>query len=60
MVRAEEQPLLQPDAEAVDNASKHTEVILGFEEGDSHNPLEWPRGYKMGVVSLLALMAFTV
>jgi hypothetical protein len=28
--------------------------------GDPENPLEWPKGYKIGVVSLLALMAFTV
>ena len=28
--------------------------------GDPDNPLDWPKAYKMGVVSLLALMAFTV
>lgn len=28
--------------------------------GDPDNPLDWPKAYKMGVVSLLALMSFTV
>ena len=28
--------------------------------GDPDNPLDWPKAYKMGVVFLLALMAFTV
>lgn len=29
-------------------------------KGDPDNPLEWPKGYKMGVVCLLALLSFTV
>lgn len=28
--------------------------------GDPDNPLEWSKGYKRGVVALLAFMAFTV
>ena len=28
--------------------------------GDPENPMDWPRAYKAGVVSLLAFMAFTV
>jgi hypothetical protein len=28
--------------------------------GDQDNPMDWSRAYKLGVVSLLALMAFTV
>jgi hypothetical protein len=28
--------------------------------GDPDNPLDWSKAYKMGVVFLLALMAFTV
>ncbi|KAF4620094.1 hypothetical protein G7Y89_g14728 [Cudoniella acicularis] len=29
-------------------------------KGDPDNPLDWPKAYKMGIVFLLALMAFTV
>ncbi|KAI3390417.1 hypothetical protein diail_9729 [Diaporthe ilicicola] len=28
--------------------------------GDDENPLDWPQGYKWGIVALLAFMAFTV
>ena len=28
--------------------------------GDPDNPLDWPKAYKLGVISLLASMAFTV
>jgi hypothetical protein len=28
--------------------------------GDSENPMEWSKGYKLGVVSLLSFMAFMV
>jgi hypothetical protein len=28
--------------------------------GDPDNPMDWPHAYKLGVVSLLAFMAFTV
>jgi len=28
--------------------------------GDPDNPMDWSKGYKMGVVSLLGFMAFTV
>lgn len=28
--------------------------------GDADNPMEWPKSYKWGIISLLAFMAFTV
>jgi hypothetical protein len=28
--------------------------------GDPDNPMDWPKAYKLGVVALLAFMAFTV
>ncbi|KAI2628412.1 MFS transporter [Xylaria nigripes] len=35
--------------------------IIDFDvDGDADNPIEWPRAYKWGVVSLLSIMAFTV
>ena len=35
--------------------------VVDFDpNGDPENPLEWPRAYKLGVVFLLAFMAFTV
>jgi hypothetical protein len=59
----ENQPLLgadddrsrrQDEADALDGA-------IDFDpSGDPDNPLEWPAAFKWSVVSLLALMAFTV
>lgn len=28
--------------------------------GDPDNPMDWPKAYKLGIVTLLAFMAFTV
>ena len=55
----ESQPLLrqisEPRRPSVINPS------VDFDpSGDPNNPLEWPKAYKMAIVSLLALMAFTV
>ncbi|KAF2726731.1 major facilitator superfamily transporter [Polyplosphaeria fusca] len=53
----EEEPLL----EALPDADKPTDVILGFDpNGDPENPREWPAAYKWAIVSLLACTAFTV
>ncbi|OTB05539.1 hypothetical protein M426DRAFT_319810 [Hypoxylon sp. CI-4A] len=59
----ETQPLLQ-DTNLVyvereeDPSNKN---IVDFNpNGDEENPMEWPRAYKWGIVSLLAFMAFTV
>jgi hypothetical protein len=32
---------------------------VDFPERDNDNPLEWKRGYKRGIIFLLAFMAFT-
>jgi hypothetical protein len=35
--------------------------LIDFDpNGDPDNPMDWPKAYKMGVVFLLAFMAFTV
>jgi hypothetical protein len=60
MTATEEQPLLAAVPEALLDATKHTGVILDFEEGDAENPREWPIAYKWAMVSLLAFTAFTV
>jgi hypothetical protein len=37
------------------------QLLVDFNpNGDPDNPMDWSRAYKLGVVSLLALMAFTV
>ena len=37
------------------------QLLVDFNpNGDPDNPMNWSRAYKLGVVSLLALMAFTV
>jgi hypothetical protein len=55
----ESQPLLGHAAEYEPQASN--QQFVDFDpNGDAENPLEWPRAYKNGVVSLLAFMAFTV
>ncbi|RFU27848.1 hypothetical protein B7463_g8505, partial [Scytalidium lignicola] len=56
----EAQPLLGPNHEP---QQQHTEThtLVDFDpNGDPENPMDWPKAYKMGVVALLALMAFTV
>jgi hypothetical protein len=59
MTATEEQPLLASVPETL-VGTKHTGVILDFEEGDAENPREWPIAYKWAMVSLLAFTAFTV
>ncbi len=55
----ESQPLLRQITEP-----RHPTVSdprFDFDEnGDPDNPLDWPKSYKLGIVFLLALMAFTV
>lgn len=59
----ETQPLLQDvhlvyDEREVPAPNKD---IVDFDpNGDAENPIEWPKAYKWGIVSLLAFMAFTV
>lgn len=60
MTAAEEQPLLVPNPETLEDGIQHTGVILDFEAGDVENPREWPVAYKWSMVSLLAFTAFTV
>ncbi|KAI0469559.1 MFS transporter [Xylaria cf. heliscus] len=59
----ETQPLLAEvhlvDTERCDAVSRKD--IVDFDvDGDAENPMEWPAAYKLGIVSLLFLMAFTV
>ncbi|KAI1342559.1 MFS general substrate transporter [Xylariaceae sp. FL0016] len=58
----ETQPLLQ-DTTLVTVSSRDgldPKNIVDFHpEGDADNPLDWPKAYKWGIVSLLAFMAFT-
>ncbi|KAF1833932.1 MFS multidrug transporter-like protein [Decorospora gaudefroyi] len=73
LVTDEEQPLLRilsSEREDVDvdvatqtNTIKEDDVgsqLLDFEPFDAEDPRNWPRGFKWGIVLLLALMAFTV
>ncbi|KAI1434470.1 MFS transporter [Xylaria sp. CBS 124048] len=59
----ETQPLLA-GARLVDpvlNDEISSKDIVDFDvKGDADNPIEWPRAYKWGIVSLLAFMSFTV
>ena len=66
----ETQPLLRPvlsreesgrhDQEHRPDPSKGF-IIVDFDpNGDSDNPMDWPKLYRWGIVGLLALMAFTV
>ena len=54
----ESQPLLGD----LDEPQYHTaNPLVDFDpNGDPDNPIEWPKGYKMGVVCLLALLSGTV
>ena len=55
----ESQPLLRQLSEP-----RHPTVAdprVDFDpKGDPDNPLDWPKAYKMGIVTLLALISFTV
>ena len=55
----ERQPLLHNEsARHYDDATKD---LVDFDpNGDPEDPLQWPNAYKWSVVSLLAVMAFTV
>ncbi|KAI7566404.1 hypothetical protein KC319_g5539 [Hortaea werneckii] len=58
----EEQPLLRPDR-APQSISHHAAPYPDADfdpDGDQDDPLQWPMTYRWGLVSLLALMAFTV
>ena len=35
-------------------------TIIDFDPGDAENPLEWAAPFKWTIVSMLAMMAFTV
>jgi len=53
----------QPLLKNVDEQQRCTtdQPLVDFDpNGDPDNPLDWSKGYKLGVVSLLAFMAFTV
>ncbi|KAG0652167.1 MFS transporter prlG [Hyphodiscus hymeniophilus] len=55
----ETQPLLGHTIES--EAVVTEEPLVDFDpNGDPDNPLDWPKAYKLGVVLLLAFMAFTV
>ncbi|KAI6988327.1 hypothetical protein KC360_g2033 [Hortaea werneckii] len=54
----EEQPLLRPDR-APYHATQDPDADFD-PEGDQDDPRQWPMTYRWGLVSLLALMAFTV
>ena len=61
----EEQPLLRiisHDCESTheERNIKDNDRALDFEPFDPEDPRNWPSGFKWGIVSLLALMAFTV
>jgi hypothetical protein len=60
-IAGESQPLLRPDLEQGDDCGAASEQVVDFDpSGDPENPLEWPAPFKWTIVSLLALMAFTV
>jgi hypothetical protein len=56
----ESQPLLRQISTEPRRPSVNDPRVEFDPSGDLDNPLEWPKIYKMGIVSLLALMAFTV
>lgn len=60
----EEQPLLRIISRELENnldydLDRHGKAF-DFDPEDPEDPRNWPRGFKWGIVSLLALMAFTV
>jgi hypothetical protein len=55
----ERQPLLG-HVEEYEQGTPDVPGLVDFDpNGDPENPLEWSKTYKMGVVALLAFMAFT-
>jgi hypothetical protein len=56
---AETQPLLG-HIEEQQGCTSDLPLVDFDPNGDPENPMEWSRAYKMGVVSLLGFMAFTV
>jgi hypothetical protein len=58
----ENQPLLPTNGEPrEDHTSNFGDDIVDFDpNGDPENPMDWPTGFKWGIVALLAFMAFTV
>ncbi|KAI7207151.1 hypothetical protein KC333_g9486, partial [Hortaea werneckii] len=60
-MRDEEQPLLQSDRDLQTSYHATQDPDADFApEGDQDDPRQWPMAYRWGLVSLLALMAFTV
>jgi hypothetical protein len=60
----EEQPLLRIISREIESNRevdiKDNDNPLDFEPLDPEDPRNWPSSFKWGIVSLLALMAFTV
>jgi len=65
----EEQPLLRIISHDLDTSSNQEQPnggstnpndLLDFDPFDPEDPKNWSRGFKWGIVLLLALMAFTV
>jgi hypothetical protein len=59
----ESQPLLRQVSYEITDARRPSVINPKVEfdpDGDPENPLDWPKAYKMGIVALLAMMAFTV
>ncbi|RMY36981.1 hypothetical protein D0865_13495 [Hortaea werneckii] len=60
-MRDEEQPLLQSDRTLPPSYNPTPDPDADFaSDGDQDDPRQWPMAYRWGLVSLLALMAFTV
>ncbi|KAI7710946.1 hypothetical protein KC353_g9318, partial [Hortaea werneckii] len=60
-MRDEEQPLLQSDRAPQTSYHATQDPDADFDpDGDQDDPRQWPMAYRWGLVSLLALMAFTV
>ncbi|GAB1743061.1 hypothetical protein NU219Hw_g8756t1 [Hortaea werneckii] len=60
-MRDEEQPLLQSDRATQTSHHATQDRDADFDlEGDQDDPRQWPMAYRWGLVSLLALMAFTI
>lgn len=55
----ETQPLLGHEIERYPSNVDGPQVDFD-PNGDPENPMDWPKAYKLGVVALLAFMAFTV
>ena len=61
MTAAEQEPLLAPIPQDIENGIKYDDVILEFDpNGDKDDPRQWPAPFKWAMVILLAGMAFTV